>query len=168
MEFDPTFSTRQRTVDGDELLLQQTHLVGVVPAQLNDHAGVVAVLVVGPGILADLLRPAALLPEIDAADGMMAPPEGPMVVVVRRGGMAHAGERSAGRPHQRIEERPGITRAEVPAQAFLPLDLEGNLVVRLRNDLDARHDVGHGGTRREGGRRVPDDCSDADCQRRWA
>src|SRR5947209_18493559 len=102
----------------------------VPPAEPRHHAGLVhAVLVVNPRLLANLLTAAALLPEVDAADGLMAPPEGAVVVVVRRGRVAHARQRPAARPDQREEERPWRAIAVMPAQALLAVHLKRHLLV---------------------------------------
>src|SRR5262249_7690737 len=121
----------------------------VDPREADDNAGLVgAVLIVDPAFLADLLAAAALLPEVDAADRVMTPPERAMVIVVRRRRMPHPRQRPPGRTEHRKEERPRIARAEVPAQLLLAIDLERHLVVCLRNDLHAGELVAHGGKSR--------------------
>ncbi len=96
-----------------------------------------------PAFLPDLLGAAAFLPEVDAADVLMGPPEGAVMIVIRRRGMAHTRQRTAGRSDEGVEERPGIAGGGVPAEAFLAVHLEGNLVVGLGHELNARHLVSH-------------------------
>src|SRR5262249_20122217 len=146
LQFQPARPLRQRTVDGDQLLLEQPDLVRIVPAQAYNHAGLVGtVLVVDPFLLTHLLEAAAFLPEVDAADALMAPPEGAVMAMVRGRRMAQARERPAGGADNREEERPGVAGTGVPAEPFLTVHLEGDLVVRLRHELHLGDLVGHGG-----------------------
>ena len=69
----------------------------------------------------------------------MGEPDGPMVVVVRCPGVAHAGEgETRRRAGERVEERPWVLRPEVPAEPLGAVHPERNLVVGQRQQLPYR------------------------------
>jgi hypothetical protein len=78
----------------------------------------------------------------------MGEPDRAMVVVVRRAGVAHTSQWSAGRANQRVEERSWIALSEVPAQALDSIDAEGSLGIGEWHDFTARQFEDHPSSRR--------------------
>jgi hypothetical protein len=113
--------------------------VAVVPREFHRHHGFVfAVLIGEPLRLSDFpfrVGP----PEIDALNGEVGEPDRKVMVVVRRAGVAHPRHRQArGGADERVKERPGVLRAEVPAEPLPAPDEELGLMVGQGEDR-ARH-----------------------------
>ena len=58
-----------------------------------------------------------------------------MVIVIRRCGVAHAGEWFSAGAEQGIEMWPSSVRCRMPPQPFSTIDLEGDLRIGNRNGL---------------------------------
>src|SRR5262245_66503971 len=62
------------------------------------------------------------------------------MIVIRRVGMAHARQRQSGRrADKRVEERPRILRAKMPAQALASVHLKAHLMLRKRKQRASRN-----------------------------
>ena len=87
--------------------------------------------------------PRVVAPEVHAVDELMRQPDGVVMAVRDRiVRMAEARERAARRPDHREDERPETVAPRMIARDLHAIALEGNLVVRLRHRLHARHGLG--------------------------
>ncbi len=82
---------------------------------------------------------ALIRPKVDAAENLVVrKPDRPMVIVVGRSGMPHPCQRQPRWAYQRKKERARRVLSRMPAQPFVAIDDESDLVVRKGNDLETR------------------------------